>query len=148
MRFLLTVLISSMLTTPALASHGIVTEPATGDVPVVVERLVSTLKSKGMTVFATIDHAAGARKVEQTLRPTVVVIFGNPKVGTALMKCNQAAGLDLPLKILVYEDESGKSWLRYSHPDFLADRYGLSECRGVLEKMGGALRSIVEEAAR
>ena len=92
-----------------------------------MERLEAEVRSKGMTVFAHVDHAAGAVGVGLSLRPTDLLIFGNAKGGTPLMQSVQTIGIDLPLKALVWQDESGTTWLSYNDPAFLARRHTLSE---------------------
>jgi uncharacterized protein (DUF302 family) len=95
------------------------------------DRLEDLLRNKGITVFTRIDHGAGATSVELDLRPTEVIIFGNPQVGTPLMQCNQAVGIDLPLKALIWQDGEGKVWLAYNDPEYLAIRHDLGvECAG------------------
>jgi uncharacterized protein (DUF302 family) len=89
-------------------------------------RLQSALVAAGMTVFSTIDHAEAAKQVGLTLRPTTVIAFGNPAAGTKLMQANQVAGIDLPLKILLWEDDSGKARLTYNDPAWIAERHQLS----------------------
>lgn len=110
-----------------------------------LERLENSLKAKGMTIFASIDHAAGAAKAGMTLRPTEVVIFGNPKGGTPFMECAQTVGIDLPLKALVWEDGSGQVWLGYNDPAFLANRHGVPQCP-VVEKLSKALAGFARDA--
>jgi uncharacterized protein (DUF302 family) len=88
------------------------------------DRLLAALAERQLTVFARIDHAAGAASVGLPLRPTELVIFGNPK-GTALMQDRQSAGIDLPLKALVWEDADGNVWLGYNDPAWVAQRHGL-----------------------
>jgi uncharacterized protein (DUF302 family) len=110
-----------------------------------VERLV---KDRGMTLFNRIDHADGARKAGMELRPTEVLIFGNPKAGTPLMQCKQTVGIDLPLKMLVWQDETGTVRLGYSDPESLKERYGITGCDEVLRKMKGALEKLASDAAR
>ncbi len=92
-----------------------------------MDRLEAEVKAKGLTVFARIDHAAGAAAVGMPLRPTEVLIFGNARGGTPLMQSNQTAGIDLPLKALVYQDAAGKVWLAYNDPDWIAQRHELGE---------------------
>jgi uncharacterized protein (DUF302 family) len=89
------------------------------------DRLEAEIKAKGMTVFARIDHAAGAAELGLPLRPTELLIFGNAKAGTPLMQANQAIGIDLPLKALVFEDAAGTVWLSYNDPRWLAQRHGI-----------------------
>jgi uncharacterized protein (DUF302 family) len=96
-----------------------------------------------MSVFARIDHAAGASSAGLTLRPTEVLIFGNPTGGTPLMQAAQTIGLDLPLKALVWQDASGDSWLSYNDPVWLARRYGLAgETETVAGKLSAALAAV------
>jgi uncharacterized protein (DUF302 family) len=90
-----------------------------------MDRLETEVKAKGLTVFARVDHAAGAAAVSMPLRPTEVLIFGNATGGTPLMEANQSAGIDLPLKALVYQDAAGKVRLSYNNPSWIAQRHGL-----------------------
>ena len=90
-----------------------------------MNRLEAEVKSKGMTVFARIDHAAGAAEVGMSLRPTELLIFGSPKGGTPLMQSAQTIGIDLPLKALVWQDASRNTWLSYNDPSWLAQRHSL-----------------------
>ena len=85
-----------------------------------------------MTVFTRVDHAAGAKKVDMSLEPTELVIFGNPKMGTALMKCGHSVAIDLPLKALIWEDGDGQTWLGYNDPAYLATRHKLEVCDKVM----------------
>jgi uncharacterized protein (DUF302 family) len=89
------------------------------------DRLEAEIKAKGMTVFARIDHAAGAAQVGLTLRPTEVLIFGNARGGTPVMQAGQTAGIDLPLKALVWQDDVGGTWLSYNEPGWIATRHEL-----------------------
>jgi len=110
-----------------------------------MDRLEALLKQKGLTIFARIDHAAGAARVGQTLRPTEVLIFGNPQSGTPFMQCAQTVGIDLPLKALVWQDASGQVWLGYNDPSFLAKRHGALPCP-VAENLRKALADFAQEA--
>jgi uncharacterized protein (DUF302 family) len=89
-----------------------------------MDRLEAAVRSKGMTVFARIDHAAGAAEVGLTLRPTELLIFGNARGGTPLMQAKQTIGIDLPLKALVWQDAAGKTWLSYNDPPWVVSRHG------------------------
>jgi uncharacterized protein (DUF302 family) len=91
-----------------------------------LNRLEAIVLSKGATVFARIDHAAGAMKADTKLRPTAVLIFGNPKIGTPIMLKSQEAGLDLPMKALAYEDANGKVWLTYRQPQSMGAAHGIA----------------------
>jgi uncharacterized protein (DUF302 family) len=98
-----------------------------------------------MTVFARIDHAAGAKKIGKSLRPTELLIFGNPKGGTPLMECAQSAGIDLPLKALVWEDAFAQVWLGYNDPAYLAKRHEVPTC-AVVEDMAKTLAALAATA--
>ena len=110
------------------AADGLIAVKSPNGVKATMDRLEIALKEKGMTIFARIDHAAGAAKVGKQLRPTEVMIFGNPQGGTLFMECNQTVGIDLPQKALVWEDGSGQVWLGYNDPTYLASRHGVPEC--------------------
>lgn len=113
-----------------------------------LDRLINALDARGITVFARIDHAEGAASVGMALRPTTVIIFGNPAAGTPLMQSDQRVGLDLPLKALVWQDAGSQTWLTYSDPTWLAERYGLGdESKPVAEKLAAALAGIAAAAA-
>jgi uncharacterized protein (DUF302 family) len=113
-----------------------------------LERLVAEVQAKGLTVFAQIEHAEGAAAVGMTLRPTTVVVFGSPRGGTPLMQASQLIGLDLPLKVLVWQDATGQARLTYIDPRVLMKRYGLpSELEPVANNLAGALRALTAKAA-
>jgi uncharacterized protein (DUF302 family) len=112
-----------------------------------MNRLATAVKAKGKTVFARIDHAAGATAAGLSLRPTEVLIFGNAKGGTPLMQSVQTIGIDLPLKALVWQDAAGDTWLSYNEPDWLAKRHGLSsETEAAVGTLGGALAALAKAA--
>ena len=106
---------------------GIIDKPSNHTVDETVSRLKDMLKAKGVTLFALIDHSGEAGKVRMKMRPTKLLIFGSPKAGTPLMLADPHAALDLPLKILVWEDDEGKVWLSYNSTEFLKERYGLPQ---------------------
>jgi uncharacterized protein (DUF302 family) len=108
-----------------MAEDGLVSIASKHSVKESLDRLEADLKAKNITVFARVDHAAGAASVAMPLRPTEVLIFGNPKAGTPLMQANQTIGIDLPLKILGWQDADGKVWLTYNEPSWLARRHHL-----------------------
>jgi uncharacterized protein (DUF302 family) len=110
---------------PVRNTNGIVDVPSSHSVDETVERIKSILQSKGVTLFALIDHSGEAEKVGMKMRPTKLVIFGSPKTGTPLMLAAPSIAIDLPLKILVWEDAEGKVWLSYNSPEYLQERYGL-----------------------
>jgi uncharacterized protein (DUF302 family) len=101
-----------------------------------------------MTVFARIDHAKGAAGVGKPLRPTEVLIFGNPDIGTLLMQSNQTAGIDLPLKLLAWQDDAGQVWIAYNDPAYLVQRHTITDRDPVVEKMRGALSNFAAIATR
>src|SRR6476469_5086421 len=108
------------------------------------ERLLATLAEKNLTVFARLDHAAGAASVGLPLRTTELVIFGSPKGGTPLMQDQQLAGIDLPLKALIWEDAERKAWLSYNDPTWIAQRHSLgSRSSSAVTAMADLLRQIV-----
>ena len=110
-------------------------------------RLEAAVKAKGMTVFARIDHAAGAAEVGLALRPTEVLTFGNAKGGTPLMQSVQTIAIDLPLKALVWQDASGSTWLSYNDPSWLAQRHGLDpEGNAAVAAMSAALAAVAKAA--
>lgn len=112
------------------------------------DKLETILKEKGMTVFTRINHTAGAEKVGEKLRPTEVVIFGNPKVGTPLMQCAQTVAIDLPQKMLIWQDAAGVTWLTYNNPSYLAKRHKIKGCDPVIKKVTGALNKFANAAAK
>ena len=112
-----------------------------------MDKLEEVVKQRGLVVFARIDHAAGATKIGKSLRPTELLIFGNPQGGTPFMECAQSVGIDLPLKALVWEDAKGKVWISYNDPVWLAQRHGAASCPAA-ENLRKALSGIVEAAAR
>lgn len=110
------------------------------------DRFEKIVKAKGMKVFIRIDHAKGALTVGKKLRPTQLIIFGNPKGGTALMLCKQTIGIDLPLKALVWQDKKGQVWLSYNKPKFLAKRHKIKKCAQVFIKIKKALSNFAKIA--
>ena len=115
-----------------------------------LNRLLAALAKRKLTVFAHVDHADGAASVGLPLRPTEVVIFGNPKGGTALMQDRQTAGIDLPLKSLVWEDVDGKAWFTYNDPAWMVRRHGLGAASSVAvaNAMAVLLSAIAQEATQ
>jgi uncharacterized protein (DUF302 family) len=112
-----------------------------------MNRFEAEVRAKGMSVFAHIDHAAGATAVGLSLRPTELLIFGNAKTGTLLMESAQTLGIDLPLKALVWQDASGTAWLSYNDPAFLAHRHGMDGADNTtVNAMAGALKALASKA--
>jgi uncharacterized protein (DUF302 family) len=137
-----------LLAVTARAEDGLVSVKSTGSVKQTVERLQSELQKANAVVFATVDHAAAAVKAGVSLRPTVVVIFGSPKLGSPLMQCAQTAGIDLPQKALVWEDEKGVVRLGYNDPQYVADRHGIKGCGAAVEAVRAALARLAEAATQ
>ena len=130
-----------------MSENGLTTLPSAHGAKETVDRLEADVKAKGLTVFARIDHAAGAKEVGMPLRPTELLIFGNAKGGTPLMQALQTTGIDLPLKALVWEDPGGKTWLSYNEPAWIAARHGdaasVSEVTG---RLAGVLAALAKAA--
>jgi uncharacterized protein (DUF302 family) len=110
-----------------MKNEGVVNKPSNHSVEQTVDRLKNILEARGVTLFALIDHGGEAEKVGMKMLPTKLLIFGNPKSGTPLMLASPSIALDLPLKILVWQDNQGTVWLSYNSPEYLMERYGLSE---------------------
>jgi uncharacterized protein (DUF302 family) len=128
-----------------LTIEGLVSVKSPYGVTETIDRIAQTVEAKGFTIIARVDHAAAASKVAMELAPTELLIFGNPKGGTPLMQCQQVLGLELPLKVLAWEQASGDVLLSYTDPQFLATRYKAS-CDDVVTNIITALQGIVQEA--
>jgi uncharacterized protein (DUF302 family) len=132
-----------------MAADGLITLPSSFGPKETMDRLEAEIKAKGMTVFARIDHAAGAAKADFQLRPTELLVFGSAKAGTPLMQANQTIGIDLPLKALVFEDAAGKVWLSYNGPRWLAERHGIGAgATQTVDAMAAALKAVAKKATR
>ena len=131
-----------------MSANGLTTLRSAHDAKETIDRLVSEVKAKGVTVFARIDHAAGAIEAGMVLPPTELLIFGNAKGGTPLMQAAQTIGIDLPLKALAWEDATGKTWLSYNEPEWIVLRHGgppaVAEVAG---RLGAALAALAKAAA-
>ena len=147
MRYLLCTLMAIFFfASVTYADNGIISIKSSHDVKTTVDRLENILREKGMTVFIRINHAEGAQKVGKKLRPTELIIFGNPKVGTPLMQCGQSVAIDLPQKALIWQDEAGQVWLSYNDPKYLASRHSIKECGEVIKKIEKALGNFARMA--
>ena len=133
---------------PGVAADGMITKASDHSVKQTIDRLEAALQDKGMTIFKRVDHSAGAERVGMTLRPTELLIFGNPEVGTPLMQCAQTVAIDLPQKALAYEDEQGKVWLVYNDPSYLASRHDIRDCEPALARVSKALDNFSNAATR
>jgi uncharacterized protein (DUF302 family) len=130
-----------------MTPDGLTTVASAHDPAETLDRLIAAIEAKGMAVMGRVDHAKAAAEVGLALRPTEVVLFGNPRGGTGLMQAVQTIGIDLPLKALVWQDESGKTQLSYNEPAWLAKRHGLgSGADKTLAAMSSALAAIAKEA--
>lgn len=128
------------------AEKGLITMQSNHSVQDTADKLAALIESKGMTVFARIDHQKNAQSVGLALRPTQVIMFGNPKAGTPLMQCEQSVAIDLPQKILMSEDAQQRVWLSYNNPDYLKDRHNIKECDTQLVNIAKALDGISRAA--
>ncbi len=108
-----------------ISGQGIVDVASHHSVDATVEKIRGILAAKGVTLFALVDHSGEAEKVGMKMRPTKLLIFGNPKAGTPVMLAAPSIAIDLPLKILVWEDEAGKAWISYNSADYLGSRHGV-----------------------
>lgn len=131
---------------PVVANRGLVAQESKFGAADTVARIQAGLAAGNVPVFATIDHAANARGVGETLRPTTVITFGNPRIGTRLMQDDQTVGLDLPLRVLVWEDAMGRTWIGYPDLEALAGRYGINDPT-TIATMGRAVEAVVDRAA-
>ena len=138
-------LVLSALVTVASAADGMVAVKSPHSAKATMDKLEATAKDKGLNIFARIDHAAGAAKIGQTLRPTEVLIFGNPQGGTPFMACAQSVGIDLPLKALVWEDAASQVWVGYNDPVWIAKRHGAETC-AVVPNLQKALQGLTAAA--
>jgi uncharacterized protein (DUF302 family) len=130
-----------------MAADGLTTIRSSYGPKDTMNRLEAEVKAKGLTVFARIDHAAGAAEVGLPLPPTELLIFGNAKGGTPLMQATQSIGIDLPLKALVWQDASGATWLSYNDPAWLAKRHGLGhEVDPTVSALAAALNAVARTA--
>ncbi len=145
MRLRILLVALSFVFTPVIsqAAEGLIVIKSPYGVTETMNRLEAIAKEKGLSIFARIDHAAGAAKVGKKLRPTELLIFGNAQGGTPFIECAQTVGIDLPLKALVWEDASAQVWLGYNDTAFLAKRHEVPDCPAapILAKAVNAMAS-------
>ncbi len=146
-KLILTALLISSITISAEAADGLVNVQSSFNVKETADRMESILKEKGMTVFNRIKHSESAGKVDIELRDTELIIFGNPKVGSPLMNCQQSVAIDLPQKALIWEDDKTTVWISYNDPRYLEKRHNIVGCEEVISKIEKALSSIAESAS-
>jgi uncharacterized protein (DUF302 family) len=139
-------ILSLLICSVSFADNGLITLKSNHSVKETVKQLKQALNAKGMTIFDTINHKKGAKGVGKKLRPTTVVIFGNPKIGTSLMHCSQTMAIDLPQKALIWKDADGNVWYSYNDPSYLAQRHNIKGCEMVLNKVTNALANFAKVA--
>lgn len=132
---------------PNFTDNGFISLKSTQPVKATTDRLEDIIKAKGMNIVARVNHAAAAEKIGETLRPMELILFGNPQAGTPLMQSQQSVGIDLPQKILVWEDDQGKVWLSYNNPDYLKTRHGIENCDELINNISKALEGISHAAS-
>ncbi len=137
--------VASLSAGPAQAGGNLITKPSHYSVPETIDRIEKAVSQKGMKIFARIDHSGEAEKAGLEMRPTQLLIFGNPKGGTALMVSRPTAAIDLPMKALAWTDKDGRVWLTYNSPELLHERHGVpAELTSKLETVGALLERTVE----
>lgn len=141
------ILVVLVMTVSTYAAEGMVNVESSFGVKKTGDRLESVLKENGMTIFNRIKHSEAAKKVGVELRETELIIFGNPKVGSPLMRCQQSVAIDLPQKALIWKDSEGKTWISYNNPRYLIKRHNISNCEEVISKIEKALAGITKIAA-
>lgn len=146
-RLAITTLMLALLVPPAYAMDGMIAVPSTHTAKSSMDRLEAIAKARDLKIFARIDHAAGARSIGQALRPTELLIFGHPKGGTPLLQCSQSYGIELPMRVLAWEDAQGKRWLGYKNPATYAMKPADPDCDAALKRLSDTLDTLVREAA-
>jgi len=141
------ILVVLIMTVSAHAADGMVDVKSSFGVKETGDKLESVLKEKGMTIFNRVKHSEAAKKVGIELRETELIIFGNPKIGSPLMKCQQSVAIDLPQKFLIWKDSEGNTMISYNNPRYLKKRHNISNCEEVISKIEKALAGIAEAAA-
>ena len=129
-------------------SAGLISKKSKYSATKTINRLQSILKKKGITIFARVSHTKGAKKVKLKLRPTELLIFGNPKLGTPVMQSNQKMGIDLPMKALAWKDAKGQVWLTYNDPAYMAKRHGITDKDDIVKKQTNALNKFTDMAIK
>ena len=132
---------------PLMAAEGLINVQSDFSVKETTDRLENILDEKGMTTFNQINHSDAAQKVGVDLRETRLIIFGNPKVGSPLMQCQQSVAIDLPQKAIIWEDDKSKVWISYNDPRYLGKRHNIIGCDEVITKVEKALSGITKAAA-
>lgn len=139
------IMVALLSTGAAQAAGNLITKPSHYSVADTIDRIERAVTASGMQIFARIDHSGEAKRVGLDMKPTVLLIFGNPKGGTALMVARPTVAIDLPMKALAWEDQDGKVWLTYNSPELLKERHGVPvELGARLEPVGKLLEQAVE----
>ncbi|USH05489.1 DUF302 domain-containing protein [Grimontia kaedaensis] len=147
-KLVLAAVASIVITFSAHADNELIKVKSAHSVSQTADNIEGFLKEKGLTQFARINHAANAEKVGLELRPTELIIFGNPKVGTPLMQCAQSVAIDLPQKMLISQDAESNVWLTYNDPMYLKERHNIEGCEKVLKKVSKVLGAISKAATK
>ncbi len=145
----LLVILSLVILAPALSQasdNGLISKKSHYSVKVTLDRLENVLRKKGITIVTRWSHDAGAKKAGIALRPTELLIFGNPKLGSHFFTSKQTAGIDLPMKALAWKDKKGQVWLTYNDPSYIANRHGIDNRAKIVKKMTGALNKLTNVA--
>ena len=143
------ILISLVVLVPVMSvagDNGMISKKSNFSVKVTLDRLENVLRKKGITIVTRWSHHAGAKKAGIDLRPTELLIFGNPKMGSHFFTSNQTAGIDLPMKALAWKDEKGQVWLTYNDPVYIANRHSINDRPAIVKKMTGALNNLTNAA--
>lgn len=148
MRLVMAILLAFALPLSAANADELTKKPSKYSVKETVDRLAAALKDKGIKFAARVDHAAAAKTAGLELKPTEVLMFGNPKLGTPLMQTNRLVAIDLPMKVLVWEDDAGKVWIGYTPPSTIMKRYKIDGRDAVFKTMAGALEAFTNAAGK
>jgi len=145
---LLTLAILLLFTMPTFANQHLITLESQHSAKDTADKFAQIVEDKGLRLFARIDHSANAAGVDLDLKPTEVILFGNPNAGTVLMQCAATVAIDLPQKVLVWEGADGKVWLAYNNPAFMKELHAIEGCDPVLEKITGLLAGLAAAATQ
>jgi len=145
---LLAVILFVLIAFPVMADSGIETVPSGNGFSDTVDRFKAILSSKGIKLAFELDHQANGARVDESLGKTHLLLFGNPKLGTPLMRSARSIGIDLPMKVLIWEDADGKTYLTYNDPQYLAKRHSIKDNQAVFTKMSKALKMLTAAAAQ
>jgi len=147
LKTLVSLVVLSLISTQLWASNGLINVKSRFKVAHTADRFKGLVEEKGMRVIKHVMHSQAANRVGVKLKPTELLIFGNPKIGSPLMQCQRTIAIDLPQKLLIWEDDDGQVWMTYNNPIYIADRHQVGEaCRGSLNKIAGALAKFTKIA--